>query len=439
MLQTAGEIEPSKTISTDGKLTIFKKTPGKGQLQLLEDGKLKSYDIDPYIAESLSNDKIGDLNVIVSLIEKFNTELFKPLVTTYNLGFALAFNPKRDFERNYKLITGSTIFDLLMAYYNSIPDAKKYSKGELTEFTKALVESKAISAPVNDYNFDATNDEYGRILERAGIATDDKSKNVLEKISKRTRNTILKPVSQLLEGIRYISNTLEIVSKIAGAKTRIKHGEVLGSKELAYNVRNYTGTPNFKVKGTHTKTTNALFVFSNIAKEGLKTDFKIATDPNTRNGYWWKTVKVDLLPKLIMFAAVAGLAGDELKKIFDNITEYDLTNYICIPIGKKKGKTVYIRIPHDESGRLISAILWKMLNFIKDKKVESLNDIFSIGAGQLPSISPAIEIPGKWIDYLSGKNPTNEHTGRNIVDDKSWKIGGGDALNKMVEWTLNKM
>lgn len=439
LLQKTGEIEPSKAV-TDGKLTIYKVAPGKGEFTLLEDGKLKSYDVDPYIAESFQKDKVGDLNTIVWLLDTFNNKLFKPLVTTYNLGFAAAFNPIRDFKRNYKNIPNATVFNLAKAYATSLPSAVRYTKGELDDFTKSLVESKAINAPTNDYQFDLSDDsEYQRILERFGLLP-KKDGGILKGNSKAVNLTkvLLKPVTKTLEGMRFIANTLEIVSKIAGSKVRVAGGEE--GKELAYNLRNYTGTPNFRRKGLQTKTTNAIFTFSNIMKEGMKTDFQMATNPNTRGGYWWKTVKIDILPKFLMFLAAAGYLGKELEEMFDKMSEYDKTNYITIPLGtRENGKVIYARIPHDETGRLISAMFWKMANFAKDNDAKSLQDVFAYGAGQLPQVNPAITILTNWTQYLSGRNPYDAFRGRTLIDDTTFTAGGGAALKKMSEWTVSEL
>lgn len=439
MLKTDGgtDITPTKRITSDGKLSIFKPARDKGAIEVLEDGKMTSYDVDPYIAESFKKMKVGDLNMLVGLLDKFNNKLFKPIVTTYNLGFALGFNPIRDFKRNYKMIPNATVLSLLKAYAGSIKQAGRYAKGDLDDFTRSLVESKAINAPVNDYNYDpARDDELGNILKKYGLITEDKP--LTNKTLDMVRKKLLKPVAQVLEGVRFLANTFEIVSKIAGAKVRMAGGE--SGKQLAYNLRNYTGTPNYKVRGKQTGTTNAIFVFSNIMKEGLKSDFKVATDPNTRAGYWWKTVKIDILPKFIMFLAAAGALGVGVKKYFDNISEYDKSNYLILPMGTDdNGKAVYMRIPHDETGRLLSSLFWKMANFAKDGKPSELQDIFALGAGQLPSVTPSITVLENWTQYLSGRNPYDAFHGRTLIDDTTWQAGGGAALKKMIQWTTNNL
>ena len=291
-------------------------------------------------------------------------------------------------------------------------------------------------------------------MQRYGLLKKDEP--VTNRTIRIARKTILKPITMLLEGIRFTSNTLEIVSKIAGAKVRQAGGE--SGKQLAYNLRNYTGTPNWKTKGFNTRTTNALFIFSNIMKEGIKSDYQIATNPKTRSGYWWKTVKIDILPKLLMFLAGAGLLGDLLKEFFDDISEYDKSNYIIIPLGWyyvednkldflntgekdiNGRKAVYARIPHDENGRLIAATFWKISNMVKDGgNTKDLQNIFDFGAGQLPSLSPAITVGTGWAQYLSGKNPYDDFRGRAVIDDTTFAAGGAPALKKMVQWSTNSL
>ncbi len=451
MLSKNGEAEKSKSITTDGKLRIFKPAKGKGTIEMLEDGKFTSYDVDPYIAERFDRDTIGEVNRLVAAVDMFNNNLFKPLVTTYNMGFALAFNPIRDFKRNYKSIKNASVLNLLSSYIKSMPEAYRYArKAEMSEFTRSLVENKSIMAPINDYNFDAREDEFGKMLERYGLIKVDEKTSKLPKV---VRKVVVGNVVRVLEAMRLASNTFEIVSKIAGAKVRLKGGEF--GKSLYQNVRDYTGTPNWTRKGQHTRTTNAIFVFSNIMKEGMKSDYITATSPETRAGYWWKTVKVDLLPKVLQFAASAGIidalfglsgGGDDedkdgpIKKFFAKISEYDKSNYLIIPLGtNSEGKAVYMRIPHDETGRMISAALWKMMNFAKDRELSQMQDIFAIGAGQLPSVSPAIGIASNWVQFLSGRNPYDDFRGRPLIDDTTFQAGGWPALKKMLQWTTNTM
>jgi hypothetical protein len=140
-----------------------------------------------------------------------------------------------------------------------------------------------------------------------------------------------------------------------------------------------------------------------------------------------------------MFLASAGAAGAGLKKFYDKVSEYDKSNYLIIPLGETdEGKAVYARVPHDETGRLFSVVFWKIANMVKDgSNPKQLQDIFAIGAGQLPSVTPIIDISFGWLQYLSGKNPYDTFRGRSVIDDTTFKAGGGASLNKMIQWTTN--
>lgn len=446
-LQTnfSGEITEAKAIKGPENITLrHVAAEGMGLLELFEDGKPVAYSVDPYIAESFANDSGYLLNLINnsvgSILSKPNN-VFKALFTTYRPGFALAFNPIRDVKRNYKIIPGATIYNLfavkrnvLLQFLRSLPEAAKFAKGELTPFTEMLVDIKAVHAPFGDQHYDPSEDEFTRLLQKYHIGAD------MNRLGwgTRARKAILKPLIIVLDAMRFAGNTFETAGKLSGARIRIARGEA--GRSLAYNVRNFTGTPNWSKKGLLTTTTNNIWLFSNIMKEGMKSDYITATGPKTAAGYWWKTAKVDFLPKLLMFLAAAGLFGEWLKEFFGKVSEYDKTNYTIIPLGVgENGKAVYLRIPHDEGGRLEAAVFWKLMNVIKDKDPHGLTGIFQFGAGQLPSLSPTISIPRTWKEYFSGHNPVDSFRGRNIIDDVTFTAGGWAPMEKMLQWTGNQV
>ena len=172
---------------------------------------------------------------MADLLSKPNNIILKPLFTTFNLGFSLFMNPIRDFRRNYKVmgaqidalrktnkdIKSLTVIGLLKAYAQSFPSAYRFTKGELDAFTRSLVELKAINSPINDWSYDPRDDEFGRILEKYNlIKPEEKAITTIGKV----RKVLLKPVNGLLDGMRFVSNTLEVLSKIAGAKARMNAG-----------------------------------------------------------------------------------------------------------------------------------------------------------------------------------------------------------------------
>lgn len=433
-LHFADEIKPSKALRAGPGPAIYINSPGLGRIEMFEDGKLASYDVDPYIAQAFEKTKYGDLNIITDILSSLNRGLFHPLYITYNPGFALAFNPIRDFKRTYKAIPGASLRTLMVEYIKALPAAKRRTAGFPDPVVEEMVKNFALDVPFNDFNFDPREDQYGVILTRYGLSSDPKSK------LGALRKTLAKPLIQTLEALRFVGSMLEVLPKIAGYNLRKKFGE--SGDILAYNTLHYTGTPNFRVKGLRTQTTNAFFMFSNIIKEGIKSDLQLAVDPKTRGGYWWKTVKVDIMPKFFMVLASSGVLGKELKDHYDRMSEYDKTNYITFPVGRVDGKegkwkSLYVRFPHDETGRLAGAVFWKMAQAFKGKP-QAWQQILAFGAGQLPTVSPAIDLASTWGTYLAGKNPYDWFRGRPILPETEFKAGGWPSLKRMVEWTVNE-
>ena len=120
------------------------------------------------------------------------------------------------------------------------------------------------------------------------------------------KQKILTPIVAILDFFSYLSQTTDIASKISGAKLRMRQGEKLGSKPFAHNIRNYTGTPNWKVRGGATFITNDVAIFSNIMVQGLKASYELATNPNTRLGYWLKTMQINFLPTILLYGLSIG-------------------------------------------------------------------------------------------------------------------------------------
>ena len=78
------------------------------------------------------------------------------------------------------------------------------------------------------------------------------------------------------------------------------------------------------------------------------------------------------------------------------IPEYDKTNYLTIPLGvTPRGKTVYLRVPHDEQERFFGGVFWKLMN-LRQHGLRSLPQTIDYTAGQMPSLNPAFKIGRQW-------------------------------------------
>jgi len=213
-------------------------------------------------------------------------------------------------------------------------------------------------------------------------------------------------------------------------------------KEMASYIRRYLGSPDFMAGGAAKPLFNEVFLFSNAITQGVRSDIDVAfLNPKTRAGYWWKTAWLNFLPKAIMYAALIGLFGEALKKMMEDVSEYDKTNYIIIPLSRENNQTTYWRIPTDETGRLFAGIFWKALRILDGQKpvLQDVSQLLSFMGGQAPQLSPYINSIIATGQFLSGKNPYDSFRGRTVVPDEEFKAGGWYAWKPFLTWQVNQL
>lgn len=435
-----GDITPSTPQKVKSVRVGWKSVENKEALELYEDGKLIAYDVDPYIKEMFDMYSPTELHSLVEVSGKFN-RIFKPLVTTWNVSWGFYSNISRDTRRTYKNLAsimptlkeskGVSVLEFVSTWLRAIPRSKNFQKGEVDSLLEEMIKNKAYTTAFAAFDPQANQEESMQLLMRKYrfLGSDVKQTGLKKKI--------LSPLRKLLDGIEFAASTLETTTKVAGYQIAKKRTN--DPRMAAHITRNYVGTPNFIDGGTQKHVDNNVFVFSNVMIQGVRTDLEIATNPKTRSGYFYRTFMIDIMPKLMMAGAAAGLFGEALKDIMDKATEYDKSNYIVVPIGvRANGKAVYMRIPQDETGRLFGALTWKLASAINGdlKKPEQ---IFSLGAGYIPSVTPMWEVGGAWIQYAQGRNPYDSFRGRQVVDDLTWQAGGLPVFEKMVQYTTNQL
>lgn len=424
------EISLSRHIQKDS-MRVWIDSPGKGRVEMMEDGRRVSYDVDPYLAQSFKYDSPLIMQLAGLTNRIFLNRIFKDLFITYNPGFGFIFNPVRDFRNSYKTFAALkkpvSVRELLIQILKDLPKARDFQKGKFEGIVREMMNNKALDVPFIGFQADLHGDPYSDVLQSVTGNTADKQ-----------RKGILKFIMPALDFVKFHGSSLETVTKIAGYNLLKAKG--FTDKDAGYYTRNFIGTPNYRISGKITSLTNSVWMFSNIFKEGIKNHAYLASNPKTRSGYWWATLKNDLVPKLLMYLAGAGLFGAVVKRWMDQVPEYDKTNYTILPIPfvwEYNGKPIYIRIPHDEQGRMLAGIFWKVANAATKGKVENLLQVIDYGAGQLPDVAPGIDLLKQWGLFLSGKNPYDSFRGRYLISDQAWRAGGWPAIKKMVQWTIN--
>ena len=441
------DIENAKTVGSGrGRRPIESKDPDTHLVRYFKGGRLVGVYVDQYIADALENNSVGQNLMVIQLLQMVNGRYFRPVFTTFNLGFQ-TFNLARDVGRFWKAtpqLRGTGIGDTLLRYWQAVPMAKVRAFGlsarpsakELAAYRDLIDSEKAgiLSITYNDFILgrETEDTQMEDVLARLGVTT----------FTPKPRRMVFRPFIQMLDAIKEVGDFIETLPKGAGIYHFRGDGEIadISPQDRAF-IRERMGSPDFLAGGTAKAAMNNLLLFSNAIFQGVRADLKTATEPRTRAGFWWKTATVNLLPKAVMFLALAGLLGPDLKRLFQKVSEYDRTNYIPVPVGvDAHDNVIYIRIPQDDMGRLIGGLFWKALQVARDDDVfSSLGQLADYSAGQFPSVAPVFEAGLSTVQFVSGRNPYDAFRGRYVFTEDEFKARDWRTVKKFIGWQFQQL
>jgi len=130
--------------------------------------------------------------------------------------------------------------------------------------------------------------------------------------------------------------------------------------------------------------------------------------------------------------------------LFENISEYDLANFDCYPIGvTRSGKTVYVRVPVDQQTQLVGGLVWKGLNLVKGTgggggAGGKFGGLLDFAGGQAPSWTPAVDVARLWYGVASGQNVYDSFRGRMLFSDDEMAAGGWRTAGRALKETANE-
>lgn len=430
LLKSGTLMRPAEIIQVPGNFRIKDPTePYLGTLAWKSEGKWQAYHVDKYIADvfnTSTTNKIGEIGAAFNAL--FQNNIFRGMWITFSPSFQ-AVNLIRDMLRTWKVTPGLTFPQLLKSYVQSIPEAKARAAGLYNPLIQKMERSGAMQLSLNDLII-------GQTSEDKELETFLQKYDIVESPESKYKNIpIINQITQAMDYLRYVGDTIESLPKIAGWKA-LDH---MDDEERSYFVRNFVGTPNFRRAGLASPVTNSILMFSNIFKEGYRGLIETAlTNEKTRKDYWTKTFISTFLPKIAMALAGAGFFGIGVKRVMDKAAEYHKTNYVVIPVGvDASGNGIYLTIPQDEDARLIGGLFWKSLHTGRGL-TNNLSDILSFGAGQFPGVAPIVDIASAWVKFLSGGNPEDSFRGQKVLTDQERAAGGMYAFEPMARWTLNQ-
>lgn len=413
---------------------------GRDHIIVLENGKPVAYEVDAYIAKAFATHDLGALSRFARWVSSATYRVFHPLWIAANPSWQVM-NVPRDVARTYQNVAAlhankgklkqlaeafPDIGRVIAAYYRAVAPAMRRARGRADPIIRKLEELRAIGTPFTKATLDDDAEQVQRTLAQAGV------------LPKKKRGAIARTLGRVYDGLESFGTFLETLPKVAMYDMGIRAG-IKSERELAYIVRNYSGTPNTKRRGLVTDLTNAIAPYSNVVLQGWRADAEIAANPSTAAGRWMRAALVNYLPKLAAVAAAAGLFGDELEEFFQSIPEYEKAKYTIVPLGwstddNGNRKAAYLRLPHADTDRVVAASLWKLMSRERGTAGEAFGTIM----GELPGTNPYVEMASKWTEYLAGQTPRDDFRGRDILSRDERLVGGWPAAKKMVEWTSDQ-
>jgi hypothetical protein len=408
---------------------------GRDWLRVMENGKLKFYDVPSNAVDALKAHDTGRLGEVGTMLHSPTYGLFHALYVRYSPSF-IARNLPRDLRRTYVNlgakygISARELFGALRAAHSH---AKSYASGEYDALVTQMMKERAINIPHVRVESD--------LSERQWVKRELQKLSLDPNAQKPSRHAAVRASKRLLGVIEYAGTYQEALTKIAAYKLLSERG--VPTHERAYNIRKLVGTPDTGQRGLLNPITNTLWMYSKVRLNGLAADAGLAFGKQTAGGWWLRAMGTTVPFRVIAWAARYGLLGALAKAIYDRIPDHYLSDASIIPIGwvtDKFGnwKALFVSIPEDDLSSMFANAVWRMLNAATGDEKEQLSKLAQALWQQVPSVNPAVNLIWKWSQFALGKNPTDDYFGGNIIPDTEYQAGGWPAAQRMLTWTMNQ-
>lgn len=419
------QITPAEMRFNGKSMSPVEKTTDKvGTIFMMRDGKVEGYHVDRLVAEAFNRERPEDLHILGRTLSAMSSP-FRMIFTTIRPGFQ-AFNAIRDLRALYRNLPGDlTAGKTIRNYLKALPDAWAAEFGLTPEIVKEMQRDDMLISVADPMGLARIDQEHDRLMKMYNMEPG------------QYKNTVWKPFMNLYGQTLKMGGFLERIPKIAAYRYLKENFPEMSQDQIGEFVRTKAGSPAFLYKGSLSPITNNLFLFSNAIVQGMRGDFgAMKADPKN---WWSKWAMGTMAPKMIGRMALYGAFGAGVKIVMNGISDYDLSNYDVIPLGlDANGKSVYLRLPVDEMGRMTGSLLWKGLNLVDGAGGPTRPaDIFDMMAGQAPNVAPWASLIGGAVSFLSGHNPYDAFRGRKVIDPTVFNAGGWEAQKKMLEWMWN--
>ena len=400
------------------KVPVESNIKGLSLLAYPEEGRLIGYYVPDAIASAFRSSTPTWLAWIQRFLDRI-TNPFRAIFINYNPGFWL-FNINRDFNSAFLTLPKADLARLSYYWFESVMPAFK-GIFKYDKLTQELLKQKSLIPSFDRYGFMPEDIQFERMIRAFGI---DKGK---------PENVAIRALDAFLAYANDFAASLERIPKIMAHNYLENRFPQMSSQERAYYIRR-AGSPPFLIKGYAYPILNNVFLFSNAFMQAVRMHWKAFKDNPAE--YAWKQVQINLIPKMIMWAAQNGLFDEinpDIREIMEKSSDYDKTNYLVIPLGlTESGKAVILRKPLDDQSRFLGGIFWKFLTGIKDP--EDIVKVFDYTHDQFPGFNPVFRVIYDIVKFLTGVNPDDR-----FFDDTVIKARNLKTLSEFAKYLANNM
>jgi len=419
------DITPAKT-RWNGKAreaVIVDNNPGVGTIVYLDKGETKAFYVRRVVSDAVNGSSGGD-NLAYSLLLNA-TSYQKALFTQLNYGF-WPVNFVRDSMGWMMQMPGAltplhwakNLPRALVAARQSVTHSKPNPWADAALKRKMLI-SKGDPRGV----WAAAENEFEVKLASFGM----------DPVQWKGQHDAVHRVVKAWDFYKNLGQTFERVNKISGMLYLDEKFPTMPEWKKREIIRERSGSPNFLERGASNPAIDMVALFYNPWKEGVRGVMKSAKE-NPMSFTAKATVAV-LMPTILQSAAVNGWLGDDRKEQYSSIPDFDLTNYLCVPLGwvdRKARKVAYLRLPLWEPARIAHGTLFQGLT-------DRGQGIAAHAGGQLPGLNPLWKVGLAWASYAQGKNPMDTQRGVTVMPPNVFEAGGPATAVEMAKYSWNEM
>lgn len=419
------EIRPADT-RWNGKANepVIVDTPDVGTIVVMQDGKARAFYVRKAYADAVNYGNPIENRLLAGLAKA--SGWLKGAFTQLNYGF---------WPVNFAIDTGSFMLNMPglwapVGWAKAVPRAIKAARASVggrvaNPHADAALRRRMLisrSDPAGVWN--AVDNEFD--LKVASYGLDPAQ---WDKQAGKVRGLV-----KLWQKYREAGQVFERVNKIAGMIYLDEKFPEMPEWKKREIVRERAGSPNFLERGASNPMIDLLMMFYNPWKEGIRSTVKAAKE--NPFSYGAKYAGSVLIPTLVQAAASQGLLGDDLKKKYRSIPDYDMSNYYCIPLGwqdEEQGKVAYLRLPLPEPMRIGHGLFYKAMSG------RGRGALGFVG-GQVPGTNPMFGVLAAWAEWgLFDHNYYDSFRGQPILDETTFQAGGTAAAGALAKWSWNEM